>query len=274
MELLTDHKHRVLRITLNRPEKRNALTSAMCTDIVKAVRSAQNDTHVGAILIGAAGQVFCAGMDLDEAADMEEDELAEVHEDLFTMGAKSLKPIVVSVNGPALGGGFGLAAQGHIVLAAQSSVFGLPEIRIGFWPFVVYRAVEAAIGRRHTLTLSLTGHVLSAHEACHAGLVHHVCPPAETSERAEAISRELAKASPSAIAAGMQYVLGSRETSWEESGELARSLRSELIKSPDFREGYEAFKQKREPRWPSILHQSFATDEKPNSPPPSEPKGS
>lgn len=260
MDLLIEHRHRVLQITLNRPQKRNALTSKMCARIAKAVQAAQEDNQIGAILIGAAGQVFCAGMDLDEAAEMHEDELADLHEDLFTMGARSMKPMVICVNGPALGGGFGLAAQGHVLLAAQGSVFGLPEIRIGLWPFLVYRAVEAAVGARRALELSLTGQMLSAQEGLHAGLVHHLCPSAEVNDRAAAIVRDVAKASPSALSAGMRYVHGSREMSWSEAGELAKTLRRELIRSEDFHEGYEAFKHKREPRWPSLPAPSPAAD--------------
>ena len=252
MELLVEQKHRVLHVTLNRPEKRNALSAALCTGLVKAIQSAQTHPEIGAILLGAAGQVFCAGMDLDEAAGMHEDELADLHDDLFTIGANSRKPIVVSVNGAALGGGLGLVAQGHVVVAAQGAVFGLPEVRIGLWPFLVYRAVEAAMGARRTLELSLTARTFSAHEAQLWGLVHHVCPPAEAADRAKTTARELGKASPAAIAAGMQYFHASRGKSSKEAGELAKDLRSHLMKNDDFREGYEAFKQKREPVWPSI----------------------
>ncbi len=252
MDLAVEHKCRVLHLTLNRPEKRNALTSKMCAEIVKTIHSAQTRHDVGAILIGAAGQVFCAGMDLDEASEMHEDELADVHEDLFTIGANSSKPIVIYVNGAALGGGLGLVAQGHVVLAAHGSVFGLPEIRVGLWPFMVYRAVEAALGARRTLELSLTGRVVHANDALQWGMVHHLCQPGETADRAKALARELAKASPTAIATGMQYFHGSRGKNWKEAGELAKTLRNHLMQSDDFKEGYQAFKHKREPNWPSM----------------------
>ncbi len=258
MHLLIDHKCRVLHIVLNRPDKRNALTSEMCSGIVNAVASAQKKEDVGAVLISASGQVFCAGMDLDEAVDMHGADLAALHDDLFTLGANSAKPIVVGVNGPALGGGLGLVAQGHVVMAAQGAVFGLPEIRIGLWPFMVYRAIEAAVGPRRTLELSLTGRMFSAHNACEWGIVHHVCPGAEMVDRAKALARDLAKASPRAIAAGLQYFRESREKSWKDAGELARTLRVSLMHDKDFHEGYSAFKEKREPRWPSMPHDAYA----------------
>lgn len=250
-ELLIHGKHRVLHIALNRPEKRNALTCGMCTGIAEAVASAQNREDIGVILITSNGAVFCAGMDLDEALEPHHN-LAAAHEDLFTMGAHSIKPIVICVNGPALGGGLGLVAQGHIVIASQASAFGLPEIRIGLWPFLVYRAVEAALGARRTLQLSLTGATFHAPEALQWGLVHQLCPADELCERAHAIARDLGRASPRAIAAGMRYYRDSRGKSLQEAGQIAAALRTELMASGEFQEGRAAFKEKREPRWPSM----------------------
>jgi enoyl-CoA hydratase/carnithine racemase len=250
-ELLIEHQDRVLYVTLNRPEKRNALTCDMCTGIAQTVSDAQKREDVGAIFIGAAGQVFCAGMDLDEAV-LPHHNLAAAHEDLFTMGANSVKPIIMCVNGPALGGGLGLVAQSHVAIAAQTAVFGLPEIRIGLWPFLVYRAVEAALGARRTLELSLTGRVFHVAEALNGGLIHQVCPPGEAYDRANVIARDLAKASPRTVAAGMQYFRGSRGKSSKEAGELAAALRTDLMAAGDFQEGRAAFKEKREPHWPSM----------------------
>jgi enoyl-CoA hydratase/carnithine racemase len=252
MNLLTDHNCRVLHVTLNRPGKRNALNAQMCSELVEAIASAQNNHHVGSIFISAAGQVFCAGMDLDEAVVAAGSDLADVHEKLFTAGANSLKPIVVCVNGPALGGGLGLAAQGHVVIAAEGAVFGLTEMRLGLWPFLVYRSVESALGARRTLELSLTARVFSTHDALQWGLVHYICPHAEAAQRAAAIARDLAKASPLAVQAGMRYVRESRDKSWNQAGDLATSLRLKVMESADFKEGYAAFKDKREPHWPSM----------------------
>jgi enoyl-CoA hydratase/carnithine racemase len=252
MNLLIEKKRRVLELTLNRPEKRNALTSAMCEDMVGAVEAVQDDAEIGSILIRAVGQVFCAGMDLDEAVAAAGIELGPVHERLFSIGFNSNKPIIVSVNGAALGGGLGLVAQGHVVVAERSSVFALPEIRIGLWPFLVYRAVESSIGTRRTLALSLTGRSFDAEEALAWGLVHRVCPDDEVCDRGSNLARDIAKACPRAIHAGMTYVRESRGKSLAEAGEIAAALRDELMRSDDFKEGVDAFKHKREAEWPSI----------------------
>lgn len=252
MHLLSSCDQRVLHLTLNRQDKRNALDAAMCSGIVNALGEAQQRADIGCILISAHGSVFCAGMDLDEAVGPNGAQLSAIHEELFTIGATSLKPIVVCVGGAALGGGLGLAAQGHVVVAAEGAAFALTEIRVGLWPFLVYRSVEAALGRRRTLELSLTGQVFHSQDALAWGLVHHVSPPAEALERAKRLAREIAKSSPLAISTGMRYVRDSRGKSSQQAGELAATLRGELMQSDDFKEGVAAFKHKREPRWPSM----------------------
>jgi enoyl-CoA hydratase/carnithine racemase len=252
MELLAEQKRRVLRLTLNRPEKRNALTSGMCSAIVEATEKAQENEEIGSILLCANGPVFCAGMDLDEAATMDHQQLSAIHDDLFSLAVHSKKPIVIAVSGAALGGGLGLVAQGHIVVASTGAAFALPEIHVGLWPFLVYRSVEAALGTRRTLELSLTGRSFHAHDALAWGLVQSVCNPIEVSDRAKGIANNLAKASPAALGAGMQYFQESREKSRNEAAEIAKHLRCCLMETDDFKEGYEAFKQKREPHWPSM----------------------
>jgi enoyl-CoA hydratase/carnithine racemase len=252
MSLVVSCGHRILHISLNRPEKRNALNSEMCAGITRAITDAQNRDDVACVFITAAGSVFCAGMDLDEAAKTKPAELAHLHEDLFSIGARSLKPIVAAVNGAALGGGLGLVAQAHLVFAAEGSLFGLPEIQVGLWPFLVYRSIAAAVGPRRTLALSLSGRSFSALQAREWGLVHRVVPASELEDRSNSTVRRLARASPMALKLGMQYVREAEGKSWSEAGELAAALRVKLMESGDFEEGREAFRQKREPRWPSM----------------------
>jgi enoyl-CoA hydratase/carnithine racemase len=252
MQVIVERKRRILRLTLNRPEKRNALTTEMCQAIVDAVDSAQADDEIASVLLVANGHVFCAGMDLDEASELDSAQLDEVHERLFTLGITSRKPIVVCVNGAALGGGLGLVAQGHVVTASAGAVFGLPEIRIGLWPFLIYHAVETAIGPRRTLELSLTGRLFHSQEALHWGLIQTIAPAGEVLDRAKGIAVDLARTSPMALRVGMEYVQESRGLDLDSARRLAKELRTKLMETNDFQEGYAAFKQKREPRWPSM----------------------
>jgi enoyl-CoA hydratase/carnithine racemase len=248
MTLDSQQTGRVLRLTLNRPEKRNALNAALCLDLVRAIQSAQDDPSVGAILLTANGPSFCAGMDLSEIGVASSAQLDEAHEQLFTLGARLVKPLIAAVDGPALGGGTGLVANCHIVVASERATFGLTEIRLGLWPFLVYRACSAAMGDRRTLELALTGRIFPAAEAHSLGLVHEVAP----ATRAVEIAESIAAASPTAIRNGMTFVQQVRDRGWTESGEIARLIRSEVFESADFREGIQAFREKRKPNWPSL----------------------
>jgi enoyl-CoA hydratase/carnithine racemase len=252
MTLLAGSQDRILHITLNRPEKRNALNAGICRGIVDAIEAAQHNEDIACVMITANGPVFCAGMDLDEALSADQAELSELHESLFTIGARSIKPIIVGVNGAALGGGLGLAVQGHAVFAGQKAFFGLPEINVGLWPFLVYRSVSAAIGSRRALGISLSGNSFTASQAAEWGLVHHTVADGEVEERCRSMARRLARASPLALRFGMQYVQESTGKPWKDAGELAAQLRVKLMESEDFKEGHLAFKQKRDAHWPSM----------------------
>src|SRR6202171_26805 len=197
--LQVSREGRLLRLTLNRPEKRNALNGALCRELVAAIEEGDRDPGVGAILIRGAGKSFCAGMDLDEMLTPAEADLAEAHERLFTIGRRVTTPIIAAVQGAALAGGAGLAANAHIVVACEDATFGLTEIRIGLWPFVIFRAVVAAVGERRAVELGITGRIIGAHEASSLGLAHRVTPASVLEASAGEIAATIAAASPQAM---------------------------------------------------------------------------
>src|SRR2546423_12942633 len=126
---------RLVHIALNRPEKRNALSTELCRELVAAIDRADGDTGVGAILLSGNGKSFCAGMDLSEVDAADPEVLGQLHDQLFTAIARVTTPIVAAIHGAALAGGTGLAANAHVVLASADATFGLTEVRIGLWPF-------------------------------------------------------------------------------------------------------------------------------------------
>ncbi|HEX8985485.1 MAG TPA: enoyl-CoA hydratase/isomerase family protein [Bryobacteraceae bacterium] len=250
-EILQSHRYgRVLRLTLNRPEKRNALSAELCRELVRAIEEAERDPAVGAILLAANGKAFCAGMDLSELGVVATPEIDRAQEQLFTLGARVTKPVVAAIAGPALGGGTGLAVNCHIVIASEGATFGLTEIRLGLWPFLVFRAVTAALGERRAVELSLTGRIFGAREAREMGLVHEVA--ADAPARAAEVAEALAGRSPTAIRGGMAFVGEVRGMDWAAAGAIARRVRNEAFESRDFQEGLRAFREKRPPRWPSL----------------------
>ncbi|MBZ5724490.1 MAG: enoyl-CoA hydratase/isomerase family protein [Acidobacteriia bacterium] len=241
---------RVLRLFLNRPQKRNALNAELCRALAGALEDAGRDPQIGAILLTGNGIAFCAGMDLGEIAQGSVEEINRAHERLFTIGARLATPLVAAVQGAALGGGTGLVANCHVVIAAEDASFGLTEIRLGLWPFLVFRAVAAALGERRTLEMALTGRALEAREAKEIGLAHEIAPDADA--RALEVAESIAAFSPTAIRQGMGFVHQVRGQDWNAAGQIARRVRNEVFRSPDFQEGIRAFREKRQPRWPSL----------------------
>ena len=248
--LQIETRGRVLRLVMNRPEKRNALSSDLCRELVDAVNRGNRDAQVGAIVLAGSGAAFSAGMDLQELGHIAPESLSNVHEQLFTMGGRISKPLVAAVDGGAFGGGLGLVANCHIVVASAKAQFGLTEIRLGLWPFLVFRAVEAALGERHAVELALTGRIFDAQEAKTISLIHeiHEDPNVKSMEIAE----KLSESSPTAIRSGLGFVQEVRGKDWETAGLIGRRVREELFHSPDFQEGIRAFREKRKPIWPSI----------------------
>ena len=236
---------RLLRLALNRPERRNALNMDLCTALGAALDEAENDAGVGAVLLSGNGKSFCAGMDLHEVLSPSGGDINEVHERIFSAGIRMTKPLIAAVHGAALAGGTGLAANCHIVVAAEDAAFGLTEIRIGLWPFVIFRTVAAALGERRATELALSGRIFPASEAREYGLVHHVVEP----DRAREIAAAIAESSPTAIRSGLAFVRDARGKTWEAAGDLARRMRNEVFRSTDFQEGIRAFQEKRAPRW-------------------------
>jgi enoyl-CoA hydratase/carnithine racemase len=254
--LAASREGRLLRLVLNRPEKRNALNGALCQQLVAAIEQGDRDESVGAILLSGAGKSFCSGMDLSEMLTPAEASLGPLHERLFTIGRRVTTPIIAAVQGAALAGGAGLVANAHIVVAAEDATFGLTEIRIGLWPFVIFRAVVAAVGERRAVELGVTGRIIDAREAAGIGLAHHVTPVTNLEDRAGEIAAEAAAASPEAMRAGLRFVAETRGLNWEQAGESARQFRQELFRTRDFAEGIRAFREKRKPRWPGRMKDS------------------
>lgn len=249
--LLQSETHgRVLRLVMNRPDKRNALNAALCRDLVDAIGHAERDPRIGVIVLAGAGSCFSAGMDLSEIQEIHPEPIGTVHEQLFTLSTRLSKPLLGEVHGPALGGGMGLVANCHIVVASAAAQFGLTEIRLGLWPFLVFRAVSIALGERRAIELALTGRIFDVQEAKQLGLVHEIAPdlPARVME----LAGQLAAGSPRATQSGLNFVQEARGRDWEMAGLIARRVREEVFRSGDFLEGVRAFREKRKPNWPSL----------------------
>jgi methylglutaconyl-CoA hydratase len=241
---------RVLNIALNRPQKRNAMNIEMMHQMVRAFDEADADASVGAIVLSGNGPAFCSGMDLKEVGTADTLRIANLHERLFTLINRVRKPIIAAVQGAALAGGTGLAANSHVLVAAPDAKFGMTELRVGLWPVLVFRAMELALGERRATQLSLTARIFGAREGLEWGLVTEISEAPLA--RALVIADEIAHFSPVAISAGLDYVHHIRVRNWDEAGRLGHQMRDRLMAGPDFQEGIRAFNEKREPHWPSL----------------------
>src|SRR5215831_5141905 len=198
----------VLRLVLNRPEKRNPIGPALCGELVHALGRASADDAVRCIVITGAGKVFSAGGDLGQMRGGTGGPHGEVQAasliELFTAMHGLGKPIIASVNGAAMAGGLGLMVACDLVIAAETAEMGLTEINLGLWPMMVTAEVVRSVGRKKALELMLTGAKLSAREAERIGMVNFVVHADRLEAETMALAEELAAKSPSTMRLGLR----------------------------------------------------------------------
>ncbi len=196
----------VLTLTLDRPEKRNALDQPTISALLGELEHAELDADVRVVALRGAGKDFCAGADLDEllasatAAPAENEASARRLGEVFLRMRALPKPVVAIVHGRALAGGAGLATACDLVLAAESSQFGYPEIQRGFVPAMVMTMLRRLTGERRAFDLVATGRLVPAREALQLGLISRVVPEAELEATASVLLAQLAASSANALA--------------------------------------------------------------------------
>ncbi len=197
--VLYEVRDRIAYLTMNRPQKRNALNNALIQALAEALSRAEAESRVRVIVLRGRGPAFCAGLDLQHLAEMQKASLEENMADslrlmeLFKLMYTLAKPLIAQVEGPALGGGAGLATLCDFIFATPNAQFGYTEVRIGFVPALVMVFLVRQLGERKARELLLTGTILSAKDAHQLGLVREVLPPEEISERIHAFATHLAK---------------------------------------------------------------------------------
>jgi methylglutaconyl-CoA hydratase len=244
-------------ITLNRPEKRNALSPELIDELTQVLdETALCDC--GAVILTGAGSAFCAGLDMEHLATMtarteeqhrtDSENMARVLRSLYEFP----KPIIAAVNGPAIAGGMGLAMLCDFTYATPDARFGFTEVRVGFVPAIVASFLTRQVGEKRTRELLLSGRILKADEACRMGLVTRIVQPEELMAEALALAHSLLHNSPLAMRAVKQLIAGHSANSLDEEIEDAIAANAQQRSSEDFREGVRAFLEHRRPDWPSI----------------------
>ncbi len=245
----------VCRITINRPERRNALNATVVAGLIDGIRVAQATAGVRAIVLtGAGDRAFCAGGDLSPTADGAPMTVDPAHPrhvvvDLFKQMAACELPIVARVNGHALAGGLGLLCACDLAVAADHATFGTPEVRIGLFPMMILPQMLRVLPLRRLLELCMTGDAIPAHEARSIGLINEVVPPADLDAATGAIVARLLRASPTALRLGKQAFHAMRDMSLREGWEYAQLMLPMMARTEDAREGLLAFQEKRPAVW-------------------------
>ena len=204
-ELLTETAESILTITLNRPEKRNALNDALINDLKDALREAENDKSLRAVIIKGAGKDFCSGADLSALQKISESDILENHDDadnlreLFSIIRLVKVPVIAAVHGRALAGGCGLATACDLVLATADARFGYPEVKIGFVPAMVMAILRRNVSEKRAFALATQGFEFDALTAQSFGLINEIFPSEEFETRVNEYVSVYKKVSRSAV---------------------------------------------------------------------------
>lgn len=252
--LLLDISGQVATITLNRPEKRNAISAAMIAELQTALDEVEK-SHARVVIITGAGKAFCAGMDLELLSAIAQQSPAENQEDSRRI-AKMLRriwsfsrPLIAAVNGAAYAGGCGIATLCDFTLAAPEAKFGYTEVKIGFLPAIVSVFLTRQIGEKRSRDLLLTGRTIDAAEAKAFGLVTEVVPCDQLLNRAQELASTLIEASPSSLSRAKRLLISSQAASVDHDLERAILENARIRCTPDFKEGLASFLEKRKPVW-------------------------
>jgi methylglutaconyl-CoA hydratase len=250
---LTFESH-IATLTLNRPEKRNAISYELIDDVLRALDEVGRSSALVLILTGA-GKAFCSGMDLEnlkallgrspEQSAGDSETMARLFRSLYEFP----KPTIAAVNGAAIAGGCGIATVCDFTLAVPDAKFGYTEVRIGFVPAIVTTFLLRQVGEKHARDLVLTGRIIDADEALRIGMINEIAQPDKLMVRARELAAQLLENSPTSLMTIKQLLNEHGRAELDEQIRAAIRENAAVRATPDFREGILSFLEKRKPRW-------------------------
>ncbi len=241
-------------ITLNRPDKRNAISYELIDDLIAALKQAASSSAQIVILTGA-GKAFCSGMDLDNLKQLTGRTHEQNVQDSETMASlfRTLydfpKPTIAAVNGAAIAGGTGLATLCDFTLSVPEAKFGYTEVRIGFVPGIVSSYLIANVGEKRARDLLLTGRLFDAEEAHRLGLVNEILPPEQLMPRALQLAAQLMENSPASLRTTKALLSSYTKEQLDRQLKSAIKENAGIRQTADFKEGITSFLEKRKPTW-------------------------
>jgi enoyl-CoA hydratase/carnithine racemase len=253
-EVLYQAESGIARVTINRPERRNAMSFGVMDGLRSAFARARDDADVRVVVLtGAGDKAFCAGADLggggiaNNAASAHDGRglLANLFRDMWTLG----KPVIARVRGYALAGGFGLACACDMVVASDDSQFGTPEINVGLWPYMITVPLLRSMPPKTALDLMMTGRRVSADEGKHIGFVQRVVPVDDLDKTVDELAAQLAGKSPLIMRWGRDSFYRVLEMDADAALAYLQSMLTVTSQTEDAAEGVAAFAEKRAPQW-------------------------
>lgn len=239
-------------ITLNRPDKRNAINAEVIAGIREGYRQAHADPEVRVIVLTAAGEkAFCAGGDLQPGKGFSFD-LSRPnidYADLLREAQNATLPSIARINGVCMAGGMGLLCMTDLAVAADHVLFGLPEVKVGLFPMQVFSLLQDLAPRRVIREWALSGEPFSATEAKEAGLINHVVPAADLDAKTDWLIARLADKSPTAIRRGKYALRAIEAMSFDQAIAYTESQIALVAMTEDAKEGLASFNEKRKPVW-------------------------
>jgi len=245
----------VARVTLNRPDVRNAFNAELIAELTRVFADIERRPELRAVVLAGEGKVFSAGADINwmraslELTEEENRRDAEAMSDMYRAIDRCSKMVIARVHGAAIAGASGLCAVSDVVVAAEGSIFGFTETKIGIIPATIAPFVVAKIGLSQARALFLTGERFDAKHALRIGLVHHVIPVSELDETIGRVLDELMTASPTAVAAAKRALAAISNASYDDTRAIsARAIAAQRV-SEEGQDGLRAFLEHRKPRW-------------------------
>ena len=249
-DLIAHQQDGVLRLTIQRESRRNAISPAVINALAAALTRANSDRSVRAIVLtGAGDKAFCAGADLQSGQSFQFDyaEPTQGFANLLRLSRQMTVPMVARVNGACMAGGMGLLAMCDLAVAAPHAQFGLPEVKVGVFPAQVLSVLNGLIGARALTEMCITGEPIGAEEALRLGLINRVSEDLDAG--VDALLNRFLDKSPAAIRRGLYLMKRIGAMSFEESVAFTESQIGLIALTEDAAEGQAAFREKRPPRW-------------------------
>ena len=252
MNITTAREGSIAIVTLNRPERRNALSLELMRDLLGVLDGIGRDREVRAVILAAAGKVFCSGHDLGQMTDRDINQYREIFDvctELMQKIQAIPQPVIAEVQGIATAAGCQLVASCDLAVAAEGAGFATPGVKIGLFCTTPMVALTRAIGRKRALQMLLTGEVVDARRAADWGLVNQVMPAAELHAAALGLAERIAEASSLTVAIGKQAFYTQVDLDQPKAYAYAKEVMSMNALAADAQEGIGAFLDKRKPCW-------------------------